>query len=63
MRKFEIESKKTQAARYVQKHRITERYQCNCCLGLEAGYGITIKPGQNKKDMKIKNRIFVICRG
>ena len=27
---------------HMYKHRITERYQCNCCLGLEAGYGITI---------------------
>ena len=27
---------------HMYKHRITERYQCNCCLGLESGYGITI---------------------
>ena len=44
------------------KHQITERYQCNCCLGLAAGYGIKLYQGK-KQDMKIQNMIFVICRG
>ena len=36
--------------RYVMyKHQITERYQCNCCLGQAAGYGITIISGQKTR--------------
>ena len=31
------------------KHQITERYQCNCCLGQAAGYGITIISGQKTR--------------
>ena len=49
--------------RYVMyKHQITERYQCNCCLGQVTGYGITIISGQKTRYENSKYDFF-ICRG